>query len=116
MSENSDIYLYSDKSLMEQIGRYVKQQRIQKGLTQTELAAQAAMSRSTLSLMERGENIVLLNLIKVLRVLDLLYVFSAFKTPTIISPFVLAEAERKQRKRVRNKNSTDDSSNLDLGW
>lgn len=116
MSENSDIYLYSDASLMQQIGRYVKQQRIQKGLTQTELATQAAMSRSTLSLMERGENILLLNLIKVLRVLDVLHVFNAFQTPTLISPFVLAEAERKQRKRVRSKPNSNHTSNTDLGW
>jgi transcriptional regulator with XRE-family HTH domain len=102
MSENSDIYLYSDKSIMQQIGKFVKQQRISKSLTQQELADKAAISRSTLSLMERGENIVLLNLVKVLRILDELHVFKAFNTPLLISPFLLAEAEQKQRKRVRN--------------
>lgn len=116
MSENSDIYLYSDRSIMRQIGLFVKQQRIGKALTQQELADKAAMSRSTLSLMERGENIVLLNLVKVLRILDALHVFRAFETPALISPFLLAEAEQKQRKRVRNNSKDSQVEQNEDSW
>ncbi len=116
MSEISDIYLYNDKSIMQQIGKFVKRQRVKKGLTQQELSEQAAMSRSTLSLMERGENIVLLNLVKVLRILDVLHVFKAFDTPTLISPFLLAEAEQKERKRVRNNSKDFPTTQSDYQW
>lgn len=116
MSENSDIYLYSDKGIMQQIGKFVKQQRISKAMTQQELADKAAMSRSTLSLMERGENIVLVNLVKVLRILDVLHVFRAFETPTLVSPFLVAEAERKQRKRVRKDNKDLPTSPNNYQW
>ncbi|MCS6934279.1 MAG: helix-turn-helix domain-containing protein [Chitinophagales bacterium] len=116
MSEKEYINTYSDKAILQQIGRFVKQQRIQKGLTQHELAARAAMSRSTLSLMERGENIVMINLIKALRILEALHVFTVFKTPPLISPFLLAEAERKQRKRVRRKTKNKNASDNDIGW
>lgn len=115
MSEISYINTYSDKNIMKDIGTFVRQKRIAKNLTQQELADQAAMSRSTLSLMERGENIVLLNLIKVLRILDVLYVFEKFHLEPQISPILLAKEEAKRRKRVRTGKNAD-PSNYDLGW
>ena len=76
------------------------------------ISQKAVMSRSTLSLMERGQNITLSNLIKVLRTLDALYVLDAFETPQIISPMMLAEADRRKRKRA---SKSDDISN-DYSW
>jgi transcriptional regulator with XRE-family HTH domain len=57
-----------------------------KKYTQDEVANRAAISRSTLSLAERGENIAINNLVKILRVLDALYVFEQFRAAPKISP------------------------------
>lgn len=116
MNDFSNITHYSDKAILQQIGKYVKHQRIAQNLTQTELAEKAAISRSTLSLMERGENIVLLNLIKVLRILNALHVWEAFDTPTLISPILLAEAERKQRKRASRSGKDQPPKNQNPPW
>ena len=93
----------SDKALAEQIGVFVKHYRTQQNKNQSELANAAGMSRSTLSLLERGETVTLSTLIQVLRALDLLHVMNVFVVPKSISPIALAKLERKKRQRVRQK-------------
>jgi len=56
MSNISDISLFSDKAILATIGLFVQQTRIKQNLNQQELADKAAVSRSTVSLLERGEN------------------------------------------------------------
>ncbi|MHC5202396.1 helix-turn-helix domain-containing protein [Myroides sp. LJL119] len=115
MSNISDINLLSDKSILKKIGLFVQQNRIKQNINQQELADKAAISRSTLSLLERGEGISLINLIKVLRILDAMYIFKEFEIKEEISPLRLAKGEKKMRKRVMKKN-TSQQDNLDLGW
>jgi len=115
MSNISDINLFSDKAILNTIGLFVQQTRIKQNLNQQELADKAAVSRSTLSLLERGENIALINLLKILRILDALYVLNEFKVREEVSPLRLAKGEKKIRKRVVKKD-TPQNDNLDLGW
>lgn len=95
----------SDKSLSSIIGDFVKHHRTNKQLTQQEVADKASISRSTLSLLERGETVTISTLLQVLRVLDLLYVMDVFEIKKTISPIALAKAEQAERQRVRNKKS-----------
>lgn len=104
----------SDLALIQKIGNFVKAQRIKLNLTQDEVSQMAVISRSTLSLTERGENISLLNLIKILRVLNALYVLDFFKEETQISPLKLAKEEENKRKRATKTKAKD--SKDDLGW
>lgn len=48
----------SDKAIAEYIGTFVKHQRLEQNKTQDELASAAGISRSTLSLLERGETVM----------------------------------------------------------
>lgn len=101
MNDISDITNLSDSAILKEIGEFVKVKRINQNLRQAEVADQAAISRSTLSLLERGDNIALSNLLKVLRVLDALYVFDRFRvTEPILSPIQLAKEDEKKRKRA----------------
>lgn len=104
----------SDKAILAQVGNFVQHHRIKMNITQNELAEKAAISRSTLSLIERGENSSLLNLIKVLRILDALYVLNQFQVTEELSPLQLAKGERKKRQRASRQ--SDNSKNEDLGW
>ncbi len=61
----------SDKALNETIGAFVKYHRLNQNKTQDEVSEAAGISRSTLSLLERGEKVSLSTVIQVLRVLDL---------------------------------------------
>lgn len=104
----------SDISILKQIGEFIKEKRVEQNINQNSLASGAVISRSTLSLIERGESISLLNLIKILRMLDALYVLDRFKIEPQISPMLLAKEEQKKRKRAfRAKENPEEE---ELGW
>lgn len=93
----------SDLAIGKKIGEFIKHHRLSQNRTQKEVSKDAGLSRSTLSLLERGEKVNLMSLIQVLRVLDLLYVFNDFKVDRQISPLQLAEEDRSKRYRARSK-------------
>ncbi len=97
----------SDQALAAHIGTFVKHHRLEQNKTQDALAHEAGLSRSTLSLLERGESVTLATLIQVLRVLDQLQVMESFEVQQRISPLVLAKAEQNKRKRARNTQTPD---------
>jgi transcriptional regulator with XRE-family HTH domain len=91
----------SDHALMEHIGSFVRHHRMAQHRTQDDLAVAAGISRSTLSLLERGETVTLATLIQVLRVLDQLHTMDAFQVREYISPLALVRQQKAKRKRVR---------------
>ncbi len=93
----------SDKALVGQIAAFVKHHRLEQNKSQEQLANAAGISRSTLSLLERGETVTLATLIQVLRVLDLLHIMDEFTVEQSISPLVLAKMERNKRKRAGSR-------------
>jgi transcriptional regulator with XRE-family HTH domain len=105
----------SDKSLIKTIGTFIKHHRLNQNRPQGEVAKAAGISRSTLSLLERGEKIALNSLIQVLRVLDLLHVMDVFRVKDEISPIEYAKLQKNKRQRARSKNS-DSNLNSELGW
>lgn len=114
MTDISSMNIKSDKVLLEQIGNFIKQKRIKMDLTQNDLAHKAAISRSTLSLIERGESIALATLVKILRILDALYVLGQFQISEDLSPLQLAKGDKKLRQRASNRSNNQNSE--DLGW
>jgi len=96
----------SDKSLTQTIGTFIKHHRLQQNKSQAEVAEAANISRSTLSLLERGETVTIATLIQVLRVLQLLYVMDGFQVQKIVSPIALAKLEQEQRKRSSGDKKT----------
>lgn len=97
----------SDSVLVEQIGNFVKHHRLEQNKTQDMLAHAAGISRSTLSLLERGESVTLATLIQVLRVLDQLQVMDVFEVQQSISPLAMAKMEQEKRKRARQKKTNN---------
>ena len=118
MNEISDTnwVAMTDEALVKTIGNFIKQQRLQQNKTQIDMAAAAGMSRSTLSLLERGKTVTINTLIQALRALDLLYIMEAFKVTDTISPLAYAKLKKEQRERAsKSKNRTTDKD-TDLGW
>ena len=105
----------SDKSLFQMIGRFIQWNRLNQNKSQDLIAEAAGISRSTLSLLERGEKVRIDSLIQVLRVLDLLYIMDVFKVNDEISPLEYAKLKKKQRKQASAK-KPDNHKNDDLGW
>jgi len=106
----------SDLAISELIGNYIKHHRIDQNRTQEEVATAAGVSRSTLSLLERGRRVNLSTLIQVLRVLGLLYVLRDFIVEKTISPLLLAEIDMNKRKRARKNTKVDSSNNKKPDW
>jgi transcriptional regulator with XRE-family HTH domain len=101
----------SDKALAMHIGAFIKHHRMEQNKTQDVLANAAGISRSTLSLLERGETVTLATVIQVLRVLDKLYVLEVFSVQQDISPLMLAKMEKDKRKRARGKGEETQNEN-----
>ena len=106
----------SDDSIVRQIGEYVRYHRMQQNKTQTILAKEAGISRSTLSLLERGESVIVATLIQILRVLDQLQALEGFTIVYQQSPLLLAEAERKKRKRAGSVKKRKADFNKEVDW
>ncbi len=96
----------SDQALTKVIGNFIKQHRLNQNKSQKEVAEAASISRSTLSLLERGKAVNLTTFLQVLRVLDLLYIMDTFQISTQISPIKLAQIEREKRQRASYKRGT----------
>lgn len=93
----------SDQALAGQIGAFVRHHPLEQNRTQDALAHAAGISRSTMSLLERGQTVTLATLIQVLRVLDQLQVMDAFVVQQRVSPLVLARMQKEKRQRARGK-------------
>lgn len=106
-------YAMSDKALARQIGQYIRHHRINQNKTQSVLAKEAGISRSTLSLLERGESVNLSTLIQVLRVLNQLEVMNIFTVQQVISPMVMAKMEKYARKRASGTAQKDELPKTD---
>lgn len=100
-------YSMSDNALATHIGTFIKHHRLAQNKTQDVLSRNAGISRSTLSLLERGETVTVATLLQVLRVLDQLQVMEAFEVHQRISPLALANAEQKKRKRASHTITND---------
>ena len=105
-----------DDLIARQIGEFIKHHRMAQNKTQTILARDAGISRSTLSLLERGETVTIATLIQVLRVLDQLQVFNRFTITQQLSPLLLARAEKEKRQRTASpRNKAIDTDN-EINW
>lgn len=110
-----NIETMSDKSFQELIGKFIQHHRLNQNRSQEQVAKDAGISRSTLSLLERGEKFRIDSLIQVLRELNLLYIMDVFKIQEQISPIEYAKLKRKQRKQASPQKGIS-GVNEDLGW
>lgn len=106
----------SDKSIEKAIGEFVKHNRLQKNLSQEQVSQSANISRSTLSLLERGETVTVSTLLQVLRVLDLLHILDVFKIEKQVSPIALAKLEREERKRASHRSKKSKGNSKENDW
>jgi transcriptional regulator with XRE-family HTH domain len=91
----------SDKAVNSLLGSFVRQSRIRQNKTQEQLAGEAGIARSTLSLFEKGENSSLIVFIRLLRSLNLLHLLDEFRIREQLSPLQLAKLQHSQKKRVK---------------
>lgn len=97
----------SDKALVETIGAFIKHHRLEQNKTQSQLAEEAGINRSTLVKFEQGINSTLITFIQLLRALNILHVLQRFQIEQQLSPIQLAELEQAKRKRASKAQKKD---------
>lgn len=106
---NINLYDYTDKAILVELGDFVKATRLEQNKTQQQLADMAGVNRSTIIQIENGSGATMLSFIQVLRALEQLDLFESFQIKPIISPLLLAKQEIGKRRRARR--SSQPSSN-----
>ena len=115
MEEN--IYMLSDGEIRRRLGQKIRHLRLRQDFTQVSLAEQAQISLTTLKRIEKGDISYFDSLMRVLRILGELDVFSSLIKEEEMSPneyFKFVEAsKKKQRKRASGNNKTNTQPNTE---
>ena len=93
-------YEMTDEAVLAELGDRLSRLRLQRNLTQAQLAREAGVSKRTLIRLESGESIQVTNLIRVVRVLGLLGNLDAFVPPSLSSPIAQLRSRKKERRRA----------------
>ena len=109
-----DMYSLTDNMILLKIGEFVRRQRLERNISQKELANSAGASISSVAALERGESVSLKTLIPLLRALGVLHMFADFLKEPELSPIAYAKQleNNKLRKRAyttRNNNDKPES-------
>lgn len=93
----------SDKEIFIELGQRLKKIRLNKNLTQKEVAKKTGIDRATISQIENGKPTLLSYFLKLVKLYDKLEDFlDVFYTPDI-SPMEMYEVMKKKRKRATSE-------------
>ena len=112
----TDWNVLSDDQILKQIGEFIRYHRMRQNKTQGMLAKDAGISRSTVSLLERGKTVTAATVIQALRVLDKLHTLDGFTVIRQQSPLLLAKAEKKKRHRFVPSRRKETGINNENDW
>ncbi len=104
----------SDPAILKEIGQKLKAFRLQKNITQEEIAERAGLNRVTIGEIEKGRPASLLSFIQVLRGLDKLDLLNAITAGPAVSPIQMAKLQKKARKRASA--TPKPASNKETAW
>lgn len=107
LMSNINWYGMSDRAIVKELGQQLKKLRLQKNITQEEIAQKTGVSRKTIVETERGRPATLITFVQLLRGLDKLDLLNEFIIAPVISPIQIAKLQAKTRKRASSQNSTE---------
>lgn len=117
---NDNIYMLSDTELCRRIGQKIRRLRLRQNFTQTSLAEEAQISLSTLKRIEEGKISSFDSLMRALRILGELDIFTPLLKEEEMSPneyyAFMEAAKKKQRKRAKTQNKKDKSEKEESEW
>jgi transcriptional regulator with XRE-family HTH domain len=103
----------TDATVLEELGSRLERTRLNRNLTQEQLAEEAGVSRPTVVRIESGGVVKLPAFIRVLRALDMLEGLEALVPEPVPSPIEQLERQGRQRKRARKATPKKDDGTLD---
>jgi len=93
----------SDSAILEELGSRIAQYRLNRNLTQEDLANEAGISLRTLVRIEQGYPAQMTSIVRLLRILRLLMNMEALIPEPPVSPVQQLKMEGKKRKRASSK-------------
>ena len=110
---NINLNSLTDNAIVEQLGNFIKQHRLEQNKSQAQLADEAGVSRITLVQLEKGKHVNIMTFVALLRALGVLYALDSFIVQPQLSPLQLAELDEKKRQRAskakkKNKRTKSD--------
>lgn len=103
----------SDSRVLESIGERISRHRLDRNLTQADLATAAGVSKRTIERLEAGESTQLSNFIRILRALELLPGLDALIPAAPPSPLDQLKLQGRQRQRA---SSAREAPNPGKSW
>lgn len=107
MNFSNDI---ADKAALQELGKRIARYRLDRNQSQAMLAQEAGISLRTLVRIEQGDSSQTINILRVLRALDLLANLEALIPAPQVSPMQQLKLQAKQRKRASPANETDSTA------
>ena len=105
----------SDQAIAAEMGRRLEQLRLERNLTQQQLADEIGLSRVSYRKLVDGEG-KLVNFIALIRALGRVAGLEAVIPDTVFSPMEQIKLKGKTRKRASRRRDGDAESNDDLDW
>lgn len=113
MSYKIDFELAAPLEVEAALGRRLEEIRLSRNINQTDLAAEAGVSRRTITRLENGEGVSLDTLIRVMRALGLAGRLAALLPDPGVRPIERVRLKGKERKHARRKSTR---APLDWTW
>jgi DNA-binding XRE family transcriptional regulator len=100
MTSTNNWYAMSDPAILREVGQKIRAFRLQKNLTQEEMAQKIGLNRATIRGIEKGRPSSLLTFIQILRILEKLDLLNDITASPAISPIQMAKLQTKTRQRA----------------
>ncbi len=104
----------SDHAILAELGRRLRRQRLDRNVTQADLAHEAGLSTPTAQRLEAGSSVQLASLLRVLRALGLIEQLEGLVPPPGVRPMELLE--RRGARRQRASSSRDERETEPWSW
>lgn len=108
--------LSTDKAVLEELGGRLRRTRLERNVSQTQLADEAGVSRFTVKRIEQGESVQLANLLRVLRFLGLLGGLEELAPEPTPSPIDALRHRGRERQRASSPRSAEPQPPGRLTW
>ena len=106
----------TDEQVISELGSRLARARLNRNISQESLAAEAGITRKTLSSLENGSNFDVSTLVRLLRVLGLLDNLGTLVPEDLPSPVALARFKGKTRRRAGSPRAPRESSAPAFKW
>lgn len=100
----------TDRRVLTELGERIARHRLNRNLTQDQLAREAGVSKRTVVRLENGESSQLTNLIRILRALELLSNLDSLIAVPPASPIEAMKAKSRERRRASPSSRKSKSS------